>query len=150
MRCLVPARAFRRRLAAVAAAIPRHCSKPLLETVRLEIDERGRGTICATDLETWVRVRAPILHVIRSGAAQLPAAALATLLGEAANGDVELDADPEAFGLTCGAVDRTCPLIVTGAGSARPSPCTVRRIIRSARSRQARGVTCWSAGIWRT
>jgi len=114
VRCLVSARAFRKRLTTIAAAIPRHCSKPLLETVRLEIDERGWGTLCATDLETWVRVRAPILRVFRTGAAQLPPRALAPLLGDAANGDVELDADPEAFGLTCGAIDRTCPLVVTG------------------------------------
>ena len=57
MKCLVPARAFRKRLAAVASVIPRHSPKPILSTIRLEVDERGRGTLVATDLETWVQVK---------------------------------------------------------------------------------------------
>src|SRR5438067_10133919 len=79
VKCLVPARAFRKRLAAVAAVVPRQSPKPILQTVRLEVDAQGKGTLVATDLETWVRVGLPALRATRPGVVQLPPRALATI-----------------------------------------------------------------------
>jgi DNA polymerase-3 subunit beta len=113
MRCVVPARSLRNRLAAVAAVIPRRVLKPLLGTIRLEVDEQGGGTLIATDLETWVRIKAPPLRNTESGVAQLPPRALATLLGAAGHRDVQLESDPEAFALAAGPDEPPCRLIVT-------------------------------------
>lgn len=122
MKCLVPARAFRKRLAAVASVIPRHSPKPILSSIRLEVDERGRGTLFASDLETWVRVKAPIARSMRAGAAQLPVRALASVLEESGDREVELDADPDAFGLVCREAELPCRLVVTGPHSRSTLP----------------------------
>jgi DNA polymerase-3 subunit beta len=122
MRCLVSAGAFRKRLAAVAALIPRRISKPVLGTVRLEIDERGRGTLVATDLVTWVRLETPALRGTRPGAAQLPPRALADALDGRGGEEIELDADPDRFALACSAADLPCRLFVSGPRSRATLP----------------------------
>ena len=122
MKYLVPARAFRKRLAAVASVIPRHSPKPILSTIRLEVDGRGRGTLVATDLETWVRARAPVSRSLRAGVAQLPLRALASILEESGDREVELDADPDAFGLVCREAELPSRLIVAGPHSRATLP----------------------------
>jgi hypothetical protein len=114
MKCFVPARAFRKRLAAVAAVVPRQSPKPILQTVRLEVDAQGKGTLVATDLETWVRAGLPALRATRPGVVQVPPRALATILDESGTGEVELDADPDAFALVCREAELPCRLVVTG------------------------------------
>ena len=122
MKCLVPARAFRKRLAAVASIIPRRSPKPILGSIRLEVDERGRGTFVATDLETWVRVKAPVTRSMRAGSAQLPVRALVSALEESGDRDVDLDADPDSFGLVCREAELPCRLVVTGPHSRMTLP----------------------------
>ena len=114
MEFLISRRAFRKRLAAVTAVIPRRTPRPVLESVRLEVDARGRGTLGATDLETWVRVKAPLLRVPLAGAAQLPARALLAALGKAEDRELRLDYDPEAFSLAGGPDAPPSSLLVAG------------------------------------
>ncbi len=129
MRCLVTAKTLKKRLVAVSALLPRKTPKPILESLRFEVDEKGRGAIIATDLETWIRIRSPVIRATQPGAALIPAKALLTIL-EAIPGEVELDADPDSFALGAGPAGPTCRVVVTSGGlSCRPSR---RRITRSA------------------
>lgn len=114
MKCLISRQAFKKRLAAVMAVVPRQTPKPILATVRLEVHERGQGTLAATDLETWVRIKAPILRAPRAGSAQLPGRALLAALGDFKDRELELEYDPETFSLTCGPDAPPSSLIVAG------------------------------------
>lgn len=114
MRCLVRAGAFRRRLAAVAAVLPRRAARPILGTVRLEIDDEGRGQFHATDGESWARIEAPLLRVERRGAVLLPRQLLRTALSRAGDAELWLDADPDAFFLVGGPNDPPHRLEIAG------------------------------------
>ena len=114
MKCLISRQAFKKRLASVAAVVPRQTPKPILATVRLEVDERGQGTLSATDLETWARIKAPLLRAARAGPAQLPVRALLAALGNARDRELQLDYDPEAFSLASGPDSPAFSLVVAG------------------------------------
>src|SRR5438270_6392942 len=98
MKCQLEVKAFRKRLAAASAVVPRRTCKPILDTVRLVVDDGGQGTLVATDLETWVRIRAPLRPGARPGAVQLPRQAFLTLLAGSQDAELDLEADPDAFG----------------------------------------------------
>ena len=114
MKCLISRQAFKKRLASVAAVVPRQTPKPILATVRLEVDERGQGTLSATDLETWARIKAPLLRAPRAGPAQLPVRALLAALGNARDRELQLDYDPEAFSIGSGPDAPEFSLVVAG------------------------------------
>jgi hypothetical protein len=120
VKCLVPARAFRKRLAAVAAVVPRQSPKPILQTVRLEVDAQGKGTLVATDLETWVRVGLPALRATRTGSYNSPRAPWQR--SSTSPGPARWSSTPTLTPSCSSAGRPSCR-----ADSSRPAPCPARR-----------------------
>jgi DNA polymerase-3 subunit beta len=78
-----------------SAAIPSKDLKPILKNLKAVAGE-GRWTLLATDLEVGIRLEVPGLQILEPGEAILPAAKLISILREARDTDLLIEADSNA------------------------------------------------------
>lgn len=88
-------------LKAVAVAVAKRTTKPVLQCVKLEAGD-GKLTVTATDTELAARRVLAGVAVTRTGAALVPAADALSILSAAASGSVTLDAEPSGTSLQAG------------------------------------------------
>lgn len=91
MKVILHPRQFFERFRAVASLAPRHTSTPLLETIRLEVDESGHARLHARSLEAEVSLTVPLLKVMSPGVVQMPADEFGRFLKQAAGGSIVIE-----------------------------------------------------------
>ena len=79
----------------VSAAIPAKDLKPILKNLKAVAGD-GRWTLIATDLEVGIRLDVQGLQILEPGEAILPAARLVSILREARDAEVLIQADSDA------------------------------------------------------
>jgi DNA polymerase III sliding clamp (beta) subunit (PCNA family) len=91
-------KAFLARLRIVGALTGRRYPNPILETVRLEVTDRGVAHLRATDHDASICLSAPILKVLQAGTVQIPLLQVAKALNGLATGSATLrDLPPETL-----------------------------------------------------
>ena len=89
----------------VSAAIPSKDLKPILKNLKAVAGD-GRWTLLATDLEVGIRLEVPGLQILEPGEAILPAAKLLSILREARDSELLIEADSQM----CRVVGLSSPL----------------------------------------
>ena len=77
-----------------AAVAPTRSPKPILQNVKLEVDEKG-AMLLATDLEVGIRISVPGMDVEVPGSAILPISRFGSILRESSDEKLYLEADSQ-------------------------------------------------------
>ncbi len=78
----------------VAPVAPTRSPKPILQNVKLDVDDNG-AVLSATDLEVGIRATAAEVEVQAAGSALLPVVRFGGILRETPDEQLELEADPQ-------------------------------------------------------